>query len=118
MGGPKYTLVVAELLAEFGSVELLAEFGSVVVLEVVTVLLRVVPAAAPDTCTTSVKLAVAATSRVAVLQWTVPVLPTAGVVQLQPAGAVSAWKVVLAGIVSSSAALAAGLGPLLVIVSV
>jgi hypothetical protein len=56
--------------------------GSSVSLEVVAVLLRVVPPAAPDTFTTSVKLAVASAARLGVSQWTVPGLPTAGVVQV------------------------------------
>lgn len=45
------------------------------------------------------------------LQVTVPVPPTAGVVQLQPEGTDSAWNVVPAGSVSVSVALVASLGP-------
>jgi len=92
--------------------------GSPVALEVVAVLLRVVPAADPGTFTTSVKLAVALAAKLAVLQWTFPVLPTAGVVQFQPAGTESDWKVVAVGMVSSSTAVVAALGPLLVTVRV
>jgi hypothetical protein len=56
---------------------LFAVLGSAVSLEVVAVLLRVVPPAAPDTFTTRVKLAVASAARLVVWQWTVPVPPTA-----------------------------------------
>src|SRR5208283_4689109 len=67
---------------------LLEETGSLTVLETVAVAEMIVPAATPEfTLTTSGKLTLVPTARVPVrLQVTVPVAPTAGVVQDQPEG--------------------------------
>ena len=94
---------------------LFAMFESGVSLEVVAVLLKIVPlATVAGTFTTSKKTDGAEPEPlIGVLQWTVPVLPTGGVVQLQPAGTSSDWNVVLLGMVSSRTILKAALGPLL-----
>src|SRR5207245_6333828 len=63
---------------------------------------------------TMVNVVVAPLARDAVVQLTVPVEPTAGVVQVQPAGCVSDWKVVSAGRGSFIVTLAAAFGPPLV----
>ena len=106
------TVVVAVALS-------LAAFGSGVVLVTVAVLEMNVPAATPaPTSTTSVKVALAPAARVGRVQVTGPVPPTAGVVQLKPAGAVSETKVVPAGRVSARLTAWASLGPVLVTVMV
>lgn len=55
-------------------------------------------AVAAFTCNTNVKLALALSASVAIVQVIVPVAPTAGVVQVQPAGVVMDWKVVFGGV--------------------
>jgi len=58
-----------------------------------------VPDAVPAfICSTNVKLAVALSASVPTVQVIVPVAPRAGVVQVQPAGVVMDWKVVLGGV--------------------
>ena len=105
------TVVVAVL-------ELLAGVGSVVAELVVTVSLSTVPGATPaPTLTTSVKTEDPGV-RLAMVELTVPVPPTAGVVLDQPPGEVSETKVVPDGSVSLSETEAAALGPLLVTVTV
>jgi len=68
--------------------ELLPRFGSPTVLETVAVAEMVVPAATPElTLTTRGKLTLAPAARLPVrVHVTVPVTPTAGVVQDQPEG--------------------------------
>src|SRR2546422_806650 len=63
------------------------------------------------TWTTMVKPAIAPLGRDAVVQLTVPVDPTGGFVQDQPAGGVTDWKVVSAGRTSSIFTVAAAFGP-------
>jgi len=97
----------------------LAWFGSLVVLETDAVLLIIVPSTTLAlTFTTSVKVAVAPAARLAMLQLTVPVPPTIGVlhVNVSPVFWVNERNVVLAGTVSLSATLAASFGPGLVTV--
>ena len=65
------------------------------------------PAVAAFTFTTSVKAALALAGKVAIEQLTEPVPPTAGVVQLQPAGELRDTNVVLAGSVSERATVVA-----------
>src|SRR5436853_577947 len=77
-------VAVAELLVEVGSK--VAELLTVAVLEMV-----VPSGVAGLTWTTMVKLAVAPLATGEVVQLTVPVVPTAGVVQDQPAGAATDW---------------------------
>ena len=74
-------------------------------------------AVAGATMTTSWKTALPG-ARVVAVQETVPVPPTAGVVQLQPAGEESETKLVPAGRVSETATVAALLGPALLTVMV
>ena len=100
---------------------MLAWFGSLVVLETDAVLLIVVPSTTSGlTFTTRVKVAVAPAATDAMLQLTVPVPPTVGVlhVNVGPVFWVKERNVVLAGTVSLSATLAASVGPGLVTVIV
>ena len=99
-------VAVAELLVELGSE--VAELLTVAVLEMV-----VPSAVAGMTWTTRVKVAVAPLARGDVVQLTVPVVPTAGVVQDQPAGAATDWKVVCDGNGSLMVTLTAAFGPAL-----
>jgi hypothetical protein len=72
------------------------------------VLLTIVPfGVAAFTFTTSVKDPLPFAGSVAMVQFTVPVPPTAGVVQLHPAGDVSETNVVFAGRVSDNATVVA-----------
>src|SRR5436309_2164144 len=98
---------------------LLRRLGSEVVEVTVAVLEIVVPSGVLGlTWTTMVNVAVAPLARDAVVQLTVPVEPTAGVVQVQPAGCVSDWKVVCGGRGSLMVTLTAAFGPALPMVMV
>ena len=69
------------------------------VVETLPVMLSTVPGAAVQlTWTLSVKLTDPPDAKSGVVQLAVPVPPTAGVEQVQPAGDASDWKVVFAGI--------------------
>ena len=95
--------------------------GSVVVLVTVTVLLRTVPSAVvASTFTMSVNVTDIPAGSVAMLQLTVPVPPTAGVLQVKagPPFWASETKVVFAGIGSLTETLWAALGPALAMVRV
>src|SRR5213083_3765563 len=106
------TLVVAMAV-------LFMRFGSKVAELTVAVLAIVLPSsAAALTWTTRVKVAVAPLASVAVVQFTVPGEPTAGVVQLQPAGVGIDWNVVCGGNGSFMVTLAAAFGPALLTVIV
>jgi hypothetical protein len=102
------TIVEAEavLLPEFGSLtEELAEAVSVIT----------VPFAVPVfTFVISEKVAAVPPAILRSVQTTLPVLPTGGVVQVQPAGAAMETNVVLVGTASTRVVLSAALGPLLV----
>jgi hypothetical protein len=90
---------------------LFAELGSVVEEFTVAVSLMTVPAAVPElTCTTTVMVALLGAS-VDAVQAIVPEAPTAGWMQIQPAGAVTDWKFVLAGVLSVTLTVEAELGP-------
>ena len=94
---------------------LFAAFGSEAAELTLAVFVIVVPTGvAALTCTTRVKVAVADTMSELFVDVTFPVAPTAGVVLIQPAGAVNETNVVLAGIASVSETLVASLGPLFV----
>jgi len=94
--------------------ELLAVSGSLVVEETLTVLeTAALGGKLAATWTTMVKVGEAPAARVALTKVTVPVPPTAGVVVVQPAGAVAATKVVPAGMPSVRLTPCASLGPLL-----
>src|SRR3989441_832859 len=97
---------------------LLAVLGSEVDAELTVAVLEIVPLAMELTWTTMVNVAVAPLASDAAVQLTVPVEPTAGVVQVQPAGCVSDRKVVCAGNGSLMVTLAAAFGPALVTVIV
>jgi hypothetical protein len=103
--------VVAELLAQFGS--LAAKHGTLIL----AVLVIVVPGVSPRLAlTTSGKLAVALTGSEAMVQEMVPVPPTAGMVapQFHPAGTAKETKVVPAGMASVNVAMPEAAGPLFV----
>ena len=93
--------------------ELLPEFGSDVALDTPALLLMlpVVPGA---TVVTSVNVAVPPFANEAAVQLIAPVVPTAGVVQLNPAGGVIDWKSSDTGSASVKATFVAVLGPPLV----
>src|SRR3989449_5209 len=85
----------------------------------VAVLVSVLPSGAAGlTWTARVKVAVAPLANKAVVQFTVPVEPAAGVVQLQPAGVGIDWNVVCGGSGSFMVTLAAAFGPALLTVIV
>ena len=92
--------------------ELFAGFASAVALTA-AVLDTVAPMPLPA-ARTSVNVLEAADASVAAEQVIVPVPPTAGVVQVKPAGAVSDWNVIPAGIVSVTCTVDAASGPLFV----
>jgi hypothetical protein len=97
---------------------LFAEVGSLVV-AVTDEFAVIEPAASVDgTFTTTTMSAVAFTPSVGSVQLTFPVLPTAGVVQVQPAGASTDSNVVFSGVASVKLTAEAAAGPLLVIVCV
>src|SRR5712664_4604893 len=103
-----WTLVVAVEL-------LLLAFGSKVCEVIVAVSVIVLPSGvAGSTCTV---MTIWAVSPLAMegdfVQFTVPLVPTVGVVQLQLAGLLTDWKVVCAGSGSLTVTLAAALGPAL-----
>ena len=95
---------------------LLAELGSAVEEETVEVAVMVVAAIEDATFTTTIILAEAPEAKLASVQVTVPVAPTAGVVQIQPAGAEMDAKVVLVGTTSVKVAFVELAGPLFVTV--
>jgi hypothetical protein len=77
---------------------LFSELGSGVALEIVAMLVKTVPAAVPPgICATSVMVALAPDAKVGIVQVTVPLFPTPGSVQAQPAGADTLTKVRVAG---------------------
>ena len=86
--------------------------GSAVVDVTVAVSLMLAAVAPGSTVTTSVNTD-DPTARLGIVQFTVPVAPTAGVVQLQPPGEVSEVKVVSVGTGLLSDTVAAALGPAL-----
>ena len=95
---------------------LLAELGSVVEEETVEVAVIVVAAIEEATFTTTIMLADAPEAKLASVQVTVPVAPTAGVVQVQPAGAEIEANVVFVGTTSVKVAFVELAGPLFVTV--
>ena len=111
VGEATTTFVLAELLAQFGS--LADEHGTLIL----AVLVMVVPGVSPRLAlTTSGKLAVALSAREAMVQEMVPVPPTAGMVapQFHPAGTAKETKVVPAGMASLKVATPEAAGPLFV----
>src|SRR5277367_1098789 len=95
--------------------ELFEEFGSIASEPTETVWVRTVPFSVPAvTFAISVNVPEVNATMLALLQTTLPVAPTAVFRQLHPAGAVNDASVVFAGIVVTTVALSAALGPLLV----
>jgi hypothetical protein len=95
--------------------ESLAGFVSVVELDAVAVLLIVNPdGAVASVFTTTEKFAVAAFAIVGVEHAIVPVPPTAGVMQVQPAGRLIDWNVVYGGMFVANVTWSALFGPLFV----
>src|SRR5580700_9975951 len=84
-------------------------------IEVAVIVVAVTLAA---TFTTTTILATSPTAKEGSLQVTVPVAPTAGVVHVQPTGAITDAYVVLVGVASVKVAVVAAAGPLFVIVCV
>jgi hypothetical protein len=103
-------MAVALLLRRFGS--------DVVELTVAVFVIVAASGAAGLTCTARMKVAVVPLASEPVVQFTVPVAPTGGIVQAHPVGAVSDWNVVSAGSTSVIATLAAAFGPALLTVIV
>src|SRR2546427_39398 len=116
-GSGESVLVIARLASArtvvVAMAVLLVRFGSKVVAELtVAVLESVLPSSAAGlTWTPRVKVAVAPLANEPMVQFTVPVEPAAGVVQLQPAGVGIDWNVVSAGSGSFIVTLAAAFGP-------
>src|SRR5579863_2949099 len=107
---PTTVVAVAVLFNAFGS--LADEFAE-------TFCEITVPFAVPAlTFTTKVKVAAVRADMPTLVHTTLPVPPMAGVMQLHPAGAAIDTKVVFAGIVVTTVALSAALGPLLVTICV
>jgi hypothetical protein len=103
-----FTLVVTVVL-------LFAEVGSEVVAETDEVAVIVPMATLDGTLSTTTMSADVPELKLPVsLHVMVPVAPTAGVVQVQPAGADTDWKVVFVGVASVKVAPLATAGPLLV----
>jgi len=106
------TLVVTVVL-------LFALFGSELVAETVDVAVIVPMATVEGTFTTTTMSDEDPEPRLELsVQLTVPVAPTAGVVQVQPTGASTDWKVVFVGIGSVNPTPVAAAGPLFVTVCV
>src|SRR5580692_10173715 len=107
---PTTVVAVAVLFAEFGSITDELTF----VVPVMTV-----PFATPVfTFTTTEKLAEVNPTMSALVQMTLPPLPTIGRMQLHPDGGVIETNVVFAGTGTMTVALSAALGPLLVATTV
>src|SRR5579864_6970432 len=115
-------LVTARSQAEPTPVEtvvlLLDELGSLVVAVTEEFAVIVVGATLAGTFTTTMMSAEALEARLGSLHVTVPVVPTAGVVQVHPAGAITDWNVVFVGVASVKTTLEDAAGPLLVTISV
>jgi hypothetical protein len=106
------TVVVAVALS-------LPPFGSATAPAMVAVfVITVAPGVPASTATASVNTSLPAFAKVAMLHVTVPVPPTAGVTQDQPAGVASDWKVVPAGSGSVIVTVVESFGPLLLAVMV
>src|SRR5437879_1830349 len=93
---------------------LLSGFESAVFDKIVAVLAIVLLSAVSDlTCTAMLILALAPEASDGLVQVTGPFVPTAGEVQVHPAGAVTDWNVVCAGSASVKLKSAAAFGPAL-----
>ena len=97
---------------------LLDEFGSLVLAVTDELAVIVVGVTLAGTFTTTMMSAEAPDARLGSLQVTVPVAPTAGVVQVHPAGAMTDWNVEFVGVASVNATPEDAAGPLFVTVCV
>lgn len=93
---------------------LLAVLGSVVVEETVETAVIDAAVTVDARLTTTMMSADVPEAMLGFVQVTLPVAPTAGVVQVQPTGAETEAKVVLGGVASMNWALVAAAGPLFV----
>ena len=117
MGVAVFVIATSALLALATTAVAVALFevklGTMLPADPVTDSAMFVPEGVPAfTCNTNVKLAVAFNARLLPsVQVMEPVPPTAGVMQLQPAGAVMDWKFVLAGVDCVNVTVVAAAGP-------
>jgi hypothetical protein len=121
LGVPLFVTARSQLFCAYTCVVvvLFARFGSEVVAATEDVAVTSPAAAAADTSTTTTIFAEVPDARFAEsVQLIVPVPPTAGVVQLHPAGARTESNVVFVGVASVKLTPVAAAGPLLVIVCV
>jgi len=102
------TLVVTDALAVLTAFVAVTDDGAVIV----------ATATFDGTFSTTTMLAVSPTAKLGSVQVTVPVPPIAGVVHVHPAGAITDWYVVFAGVASVKLAVVAAAGPRFVTVSV
>jgi hypothetical protein len=119
LGVAVFTIVTLALLAlattTVAMAVLLVRLGTILVAVALAVSAMFVPEAVPAfTCSTTVKLPVAFTARVPIVQVMTPAAPTAGLVQVQPPGTVMDWKLVLGGVVWVKLTVVAAAGPLFV----
>src|SRR5262252_5296368 len=115
-GAPEFatTRSTAAATVVFVVVELFAALGSLVPEDTVDVAAITVPSGvAALTFTVTMMLTAVPEATLGLLQFTLPVAPTAGVVQVHPAGAETAWNVVLAGVACWKVTAVAVAGPLL-----
>ena len=97
---------------------LFAAVGSLLVVVTVEFAVMVPAVTVVGTFTTTMMSAAVATARFGVVQFTFPLAPTAGSVQVQPAGADTDANVVLTGVASVKLKPVAAAGPLFVIACV
>jgi len=105
----KFVVTLVLLLAEFGS-EVVADTAEVAVIELAVTV--------DGTFSTTMMSVAVPEPMLGLVQLIVPVPLIAGVVQVQPAGAETDWKVVFVGVASVNVAPDAAAGPLFVIVCV
>ena len=120
LGVAVFTMAISALLA-FATITaavalLLVRFGTMLVAVAIAVSAMFVPDVVPAfTCSTKVKFAGVLRARLLLsVQVIVPAASTAGVVQVQPAGAVMDWKLVFGGVVCVKVAPVATAGPMFV----
>jgi prephenate dehydrogenase len=99
-------------------VVLFVRLGSPVAEETVEVAVVLPTAMVGATLTTTTMLADVPAARLAIVQFTVPVAPTTGVVQAHPTGIETDWNVVFVGVASLKLTVVAAMGPLFVTVCV
>jgi hypothetical protein len=103
-----FTLVTTEVVLVLTEFAADSEEGAVIVVAVTL----------DGTFTTTTMLADAPEAKLGFVHVTFPVEPTAGVVQVHPAGAITDWNVVFGGVAWVRFAVVAATGPLFVMVCV